>query len=211
MTVDTSYRVNNLWLYIDSSMSFNTHIEEMCKKVTGILMYVNRIGNTFDWKTRTQIVESIALSIMNYCIIIWGSTADLYLDKAQKIQNFAARVAVGGVRKYDHITPAFEKLKWLKIKQKHIYDTCVMMYKFLNDRIPNWLIRFPTVGEVLTARTRQRDDLYIERTRTALGGRDFKAKGPFTWNKLPTHLKSIRNLSSFKTKTRNNLLELQNS
>ena len=90
-----SQTVKNLGLYIDRTMTFNTHIEEMCKKVTGILMYVNRIGNTFDWKTRTQIVESITLRIINYCRIIWGSIADLYLDKARKIQNFAARVAVG--------------------------------------------------------------------------------------------------------------------
>ena len=69
------------------------------------MMYVSRIGNTFDCKTRTQIVESIALSVMSYCLIIWENTNDLHLEKVQKIQNFAARVAIGGMRKYDTEVP----------------------------------------------------------------------------------------------------------
>ena len=112
-------------------MSLSSHIEEMCKKLAGIMINVSRTGNTFDCKTRTQIVESIALSVMNYCLIIWGNTNGLHLEKAQTIQSFVARVAMGGVRKYDYRSPTIEKLKWLKNKQKkNIYDTCVMMYRF---------------------------------------------------------------------------------
>ncbi len=38
------------------------------------------------------------------------------------MQNFAVRVAVRGVKKYDHISPFFRELKWLTIKQKHRFD-----------------------------------------------------------------------------------------
>lgn len=49
--------------------------------------------------TRIMIIQSLVLSVINYCIKIWGATNDLYLNKAQKLVNFAARVAVVGVKK----------------------------------------------------------------------------------------------------------------
>ena len=55
------------------------------------------------------------------------------------------------------------------------------------------------MGEAVTARTKQRDNLYIERMRTNLGGRDFRTKGPLVWNQLPTEIKSTQNSSNLKT------------
>ncbi len=49
-----------------------------------------------------------------------GTKNDALIFSVQKLQNFATRVAVSGIKKYDHISPAYRELEWFKIKHKHV-------------------------------------------------------------------------------------------
>ena len=80
-------------------------------------MYVNRISENFDKETRILVVQALVLSLINYCISIWGSTNKTLIDRVQKLMNFAAKVAVGGARKFDHVTPVMKELKWMSIDE----------------------------------------------------------------------------------------------
>ncbi len=82
-------------------MNFDVHINEVNKKVMGTLIYVNRISEMLDKTARKICIESLVLNIINYCIKIWGTTSEKQKSKVQKLQSFAARVAVGGLRKFD--------------------------------------------------------------------------------------------------------------
>ncbi len=59
-----------------------------------------------------MVVQSLVLSHMNYCLIIWGTTTSSLISKVQRLQNFSARVAAGGIKKFDHVSPAYKELKW---------------------------------------------------------------------------------------------------
>ena len=120
-TISPSSHVKNLGVYFDQYLLYDVHITEMTKKITGILYFLNRIRDRFDTNTRIMIVQALALSILNYCLRVWGMTTKQQLEKAQKLQNFAARVAVGGVQKYDHVSPVLESLGWLKIDRKFLW------------------------------------------------------------------------------------------
>ena len=108
--IEPSKHVKNLGIYMDNTLLFDKHIHELCKKVTGTLLYINRMSERFDRESRTQIVQTLVLSMMNYCLKIWGTRTGAQTQKVQKLQNFAARVAVGGIRIYDHITPNINDL-----------------------------------------------------------------------------------------------------
>ncbi len=85
-------------------MIYDVHINELSREVMGILMYISRIRDKLNRQNRIIIIETLVLSLIDYCIKIWGTTNDKQMSNVQKLQNFAARVAVGGVRKYDHIS-----------------------------------------------------------------------------------------------------------
>ncbi len=91
-------------------MLFDVHIDELNKKVMGVLMFLNKVSEHFDKTTRIIVVQSLVLSLINYCISICGSTCKTLLHSVQKLQNFAAKVAIRGARKYDHATPFIEEL-----------------------------------------------------------------------------------------------------
>lgn len=62
--VDDNYikprtQVKNLGFYMDRHMVFSSHIK-MCRNVTGMLMYMNRINKYFGETTWIQVVQGLA-------------------------------------------------------------------------------------------------------------------------------------------------------
>ena len=207
--IEPSSHVKNLGIHIDKTLTFDVHIDELCKKVTGILLYINRMKDSFDKATRTQIVQALALSTINYCLKIWGTTSKNNILRVQKLQNFAAKVAMGGARKYDHVSPILEELQWLKIDQQINHDICVTIFKLMNNKLPSWLVNLRTVGQIHNRITRQRDNLYSSRTNTNICSRSLANRGPLLWNSLPNLVTGATSLGTFKAHLRKYLLEKQ--
>ena len=124
----------------------------------------------------------------------------------QKLQNFAARVAVGGVKKYDHISPSFKELKWLRLKQKHVFDVGVTIFKVLRGFYPDWFLSLSSRQAVTSSITRQRHSLYVPRTNTHCGDRRTAVLGVKLWNALPPSLTHAPSLNAFKARFKKFLL-----
>ena len=184
-------------------MLFDKHISVLSTKVVGTLMFINRVSNKLDRPSRIIAVQSLVLSIINYCIRIWGTTNVTSMNNVQKLQNFAAKVAKGNAMKYDHATPIIQELGWLKVKEKHELETCITVFKVLNGFYPIWYKNFPTVHEVTNSITRQQNSLYVPNTRTDAGARSIDVLGPKMWNNLPSNVRDVVNLASFKSRLLN--------
>ncbi len=115
--IKPSDSVKNLCLYYDKYMLFDTHITELTKKTFGTLMYFNRIRNLFSIKARTAVAQTLALSLINYGMTVWGTTNKTQLERVQNT-NFSAKVAVGIRSKYDHASPIFYELRCLQINKE---------------------------------------------------------------------------------------------
>ena len=202
-----SQKVKNLGVYIDQYLLFDDHISHISRKVNGVLIALNRIKDRLDKTSRITIVQCLSISIINYCMRVWGMTTKEQIERVQKLQNFAARVAYGGIRKYEHITPIIKELGWLKIENKIEYDICIFTYKICNNLLPEWLFSFPAIQEINTRSTRQSSMLYIPRTKTDMGGRAVTVKGPRIWNTVPTSIQSQPTLKAFKNKLKSYLLD----
>ena len=204
-TIRSSTTVKNLGLHFDRHMLFDAHITEISKKVSGILLYINRIQDQLSKEARLIAVQTLALSHLNYCLTIWGSTTATQLKKVQKLQNFAAKVAVGGASKFDHVTPILNELQWLTVTQKCTFDYCLIVFKALRNQLPAWLLSFPEVNDINATNTRQRNLLYVPRTLTDSGTRALTVRGPILWNKLPTNIKDSNSLQTLKVALKHHL------
>ncbi len=99
------------------------------------------------------------------------------ISSVQKLQNFAARVAVRGVKKYDHVSPSFRELQWLRLKQKHVFDVGVTIFKVLRGFYPDWFLSLSSRQDVTSSITRQRHSLYVPHTKTQSGERRTAVRG----------------------------------
>ncbi len=98
-SIHPSKSVKNLSLHFDNYMSFDVHVTGMSKKVSGTLMYINRIQDLLSKEARLIAVETLALSHINYGITLWSTRNITQLKRFKKLQNFAAKVAIGGASK----------------------------------------------------------------------------------------------------------------
>ncbi len=125
-SISPSTHVKNLGLYMDRYLTFETHISEISKKVMGMLIYVNRIGSYLDKTTRITIIQSLVMSHIKYCLSIWGTTNSALINKIQKLQNFAARVAVGGLKKIYKNTRTQEQRSLQEVKRPTLVSPCTL-------------------------------------------------------------------------------------
>ncbi len=89
-------------------------------------------------------VESIALSVMNYYLPVYGTTNATLLHRVQQLQNFAAKVCAGGARRSDHATPFIDQLQWLKTDKKVLFDIAIHIFKVKMKMFPEWYMHLPT-------------------------------------------------------------------
>ena len=190
--------VKNLGVYFDPYMLFDVHINELNKKVMGILMFVSRMSDRLDKKSRIMVIQAIVLSLINYCIRIWGTTNDTLISSVQKLQNFAVRIAIGGVNKYDHISPFYDELHWLRVKQKNVFEVGTAIFKMLRGFYPDWFVSLRTRQDITSSVTRQGHSLHVPRTKTHSGDRHTTILGARLWNALPPSLTQETNINSFK-------------
>ena len=183
-------------------MTFERQVDEIHKKTMSSLIYLNRIKQQVTPEVRILLVHALALSYLNYCPNIWGTACKTQLKRVQKLQNFAAKVAIGNGRKYDYATPFINKLDWLKIDKKCLLDTCIITYKLLNKLLPDWLIKFTMVSTINPVSTRQSNNLFVPRTHTHTGERALKVRGPKLWNTLPPDVRNSQTLTVFKKKVK---------
>ncbi len=86
-------------------MIFDTHINELSKKkkiyiyIYIILIYISRVSINVDKATRKFVVQALVLSLINYCIRIWGTTNNSVIKtKVHELQNFAAKFSICGMK-----------------------------------------------------------------------------------------------------------------
>ena len=133
------------------------------------------------------------------------------IKKCQRRQNAVARVILGR-RKYDHVTPALEKLHWLPVQYRILYKILIITYRALHGQSPSYL---PTLlrNKMCTSYGLRSDDnvylLQTQRTPLVCGGdRAFSAAAPKEWNKLPYNVQSSKDLNIFKTKLKTHLFTI---
>lgn len=193
-----SSSLKNLGVYFDSHMTFNTHINKINKKIFSIILYINKSKDCFNRRTRTTLMNTLALSIINYGIKIWGTANITHIQQVQKLQNFAAKVALGNGTKFDHATPFLRECGWLKVHQKYKYELGIIMYNIIHGNIPIYLFPMPRVSEVCSVPTRQQHNMYEPKTNTCTGARSLLAAGPRFWNSLPPHIRNAPSIRTYK-------------
>ena len=123
-------------------------------------------------------------------------TCDMF--RPQPTDSLAAKVALGGGAKRDHVTPFLRELGWLKVNKKYECELGVMTYNTIKGNVPTYLFHLPYVSDMSTVPTRQQHQLHVPKTRTSTGARSMFVAAPTLWNSLPLSIRNAQTLPSFK-------------
>ena len=178
---------------LQQNMNWRAHLETGKKAVlTSIRKHLGslkQLGNQLPMHSKKLLAEGLLLSKFTYLITQWGGVSENYLTSAQRLQNQIARW-VSGLPRRTRVSKLIETCGWLSISEMARYHCVVQIWKVVRLKRP---LLF---SEKLT----MTDDNKIETSRSRLQftSEGFRWRSTDQWNQLPTDIRTIRSLPSFK-------------
>jgi len=128
-----------LGLYVDSSWSFEHHIIAKCRLAYSRLKMLFPLRHILSLSQKLLVTQSLIISLFDYADVVYIPCLNKrLLNRIQIIQNSCLRFTYG-IRKYDHISPSYQRSGWLNVYQCFIVHLCCLTYKTLCLNTPLYL------------------------------------------------------------------------
>ena len=113
------------------------------------------------------------------------------------------------LRKYYHVSDHLSQLHWLKVRQCIICKTLMLVFKCKHNLAPPYLHDLLNYTNNCLLRSTDQNKLPMVKFNTALVMKSFfKSMGPHLWNDLPTDIRCIDNLATFRTCLKTHLFHI---
>ena len=186
VTVEEVQRVKNLGIVMDRHLSFEPHVNQLVSKCTGLLIGLSHARHRLPHDVLPALVNGLVISLIRYCIAVYGHSTAQSVRSIQRLLNFCARV-VSGRRRRDHVRDVLDELNWLPAQDLVMYRTLCLLKVVMTQGQPSDLARhFHTVQSVRQRSTRQDNLLSMPRIRTESGRRRFVYRAARAYNGLPS-------------------------
>ena len=136
---------------------------------------------------------SLVYSRIQYGIILWGSTFKSVLREVEVRLNNIVRTIIGS-RKFDHITPLFKRLKFLKLHDIYQLELGKFMYQLNWNKLPIIIQSlFTKIEDLHKYNTRQAKTtkLFLPRVSKQMAKTQLSFRGPQHWSLIPSNIKNF--------------------
>ena len=134
--------------------------------------------------------------------------SDSLSDKFQRVHNMCIRY-ISNIRRYEHISPSLQHLSWLRLNDRRIFQSLVLIFQIFHTLPPYYLpsrFHFLSSNHNLCTQSQHNLTLNIPSHITALYSASYTVSSSQLWNSLPLEIRGCRTLPSFKTNLNNLLL-----
>ena len=195
-------KLKNLGLIMDPNWTFEQHVNSKIRIAYFRLRKLYAIARVLSRKQKLILASILVISLFDYADIVYYPCLTKRVSlRIQRVQNACVRFAFG-LRKFDHLTPAFIESGWLNMKQRYMVHLCCLIYKLISTGVP------PYLRELLVTNHERRTDDYIS-TRydynlSVPPCHSTKFYSSFTYcsalyyNSLPSEIRAVTSFASFK-------------
>ncbi len=89
--IQSQRAVKLLGVNFDSALSFNVHVNEICRKAGRKMNVLGRLSRSLDLDSKLMLFHSFVLSHFEYCAVVWHFCSKDNMKKIEKIQKQALR------------------------------------------------------------------------------------------------------------------------
>ena len=195
--VELSDQITSLGVVMDSNPTFNAHITALCKACHFHLRSLRHIWRSLTDDMAILIAVALVQSRLDYCNSLFFNMSCFNINKLQRVQNLAARLAPNDWR--SPTQQILVKSHWLPIQSRIKFKICTLTYKLLSVNQPANL-RALLTSYVPPRLLRSSDQCLLTqpRTRACIGQRAFSVCAPSVWNSLPLSIRLSPTLATFK-------------
>ena len=156
------------------------------------------------------------LSVVVWIIVIlYFAVSSRNATRLQHVQHALARF-VTGASKHIHIISTLKTLNWLPIRQRIIFKTLVLVYKYLTAGQPKYFAPYLSLYKsAMNTRRSNPKNLFLQVPHYCASihkpkvhfNNSFSYDAPKLWNDLPHDIRSAPNFSSFKIRLKTYLFQ----
>lgn len=207
--ISSLQHVKFLGVYLDNKMTWNIHINHICKKISKGIGIICKARKSLDEKTLITLYHSFVYPYVSYGIEIWGKAINNYLSSIFRLQKKVLRI-IAHVKMRTESAPLFHKFRILSVYQVHQLQILIFMYKYVNGLIP---VVFDDFFERLNEiRSTRNDGLFrIPLVRTVILQRALRYQGVFIWNYYYNRINHYVGYITYKKHVKRYLLNSINS
>jgi hypothetical protein len=203
----TSFKYLGVWL--DPKLSWNDHFDIVSKKVSVRSNLINRNKKYFQFEDLKSIYDSLVLSVVNYCLPIWGNICKTKINKLdKKIIFMASSVLYNTTFKRKDNWNVLEKLNWLSVNERREIFTCEFIFKHVvkcSSLTATLEIDYKKPPDI---RQRRNPENFIQpEYRTTWARSSFLYQSIKIWNQIPNEIQSNRNLVAFTKELRQHIIQ----
>ena len=208
--------LKNLGVTFDPHWCFDRHVAVLCRSAFSRMRSLYPLRRTLSTNTKLLLCQALIISIFDYADVVYGPCLSSSRSSVvQRVQNSCLRFSYN-VRKYDHITPSFQRSGWLKMKQRWIFHLCCLVYKILATGTPRYLYELlhsnlsmrssGSSGSSGSMTTRHCFDLSVPSHRSCKFTASFSYISSYYYNSIPPNIRSLSSFASFKHSARSFIL-----
>ncbi len=206
--IQASQQVRNLCVIMDSTLSMDLHVNNMCKAAMFGIRKIGKLRHYLTQDATVKLIHAFVTSKLDSCNSLLFGLSEQDISKLQRVQNTAARLALR-LSRHERITPALEELHWLPIQQRVSYKLLLLTYKVLHGMAPEFisdLVQVYAPTRVLRSSSESR--LKVPRSSTKFyGDRAYSCAAANLWNNIPNNIRQAPTLSMFKSHLKTHLFK----
>ena len=196
--IENSFSEKLLGVTIDSDLKFNSHLENICTKVSQKLHALTRISPYMSEQKKRTLVKSFITSQFGYCPLVWMCHSRTMNNRINKLHERALRIV------YNNYHSTFKELlnkdNSVTIHTKNLQHLATELYKFKNNLSPKIMEEiFQVKEQVYDLRN---NDIFRRNTYKSVqyGSETITTLGPKIWDIVPCDIKSSKSLEEFKAR-----------
>lgn len=211
--INTTTQCKFLGIYFDHKLTWASHIQHICNKISRSIGILNKVKNTLDTATLLLLYNSLVLPYLTYGNVIWGRAASSHLSRLLVLQKRAIRI-VHHTTYLAHTAPLFHHSRLLKISDLNIYLSSIFVYKIFHNIAPSsFASHFPISPPVHGHHTRSiaSNTSSVPFSRTSLRQKTLAVILPKLYNDffIQNDIIFLPSMYSFKTAFKSHLLAQQ--
>ena len=118
----------NLSVLLDAELVMDVHVSAVVKGCFYQLHQLHSVHQSLTLDAERAVLTAFIASRLDYCNALLYGGAKAEIQRLQTVMNAAARL-VGGLGRYDHITPVLrDTLHWLPIRQRVVFKLAVLAF-----------------------------------------------------------------------------------
>ncbi|MES9882533.1 MAG: reverse transcriptase family protein [Sedimenticola sp.] len=190
-----------LGIHIDQNLQWNTHFNNVCKKISSYLWLLSKIRSFLSIEHRTLFYKAYIQPHFGYCNVVWGESSNVNISKFTKLQRRACKLILA--EQYIDLNTSLQILNILNFDECVFFQKAKTMYKITNHLTPQYLCDLfemrPDNSEQtnMTLRSSTNRNYIVPKPRNTIFKSSFSYSGAIIWNSIPLEIRKSNSLNTF--------------